>query len=57
LIKDCPAGDTAALTTAWSSLLDPQATFKLLYCLQIMQQEFMNVQLPKSEEDFDDDMN
>lgn len=37
------AGDC---TTAWNSLLDPEAIFKMLYSLQIMQQEFMNAQLP-----------
>ena len=30
------ARDEAAITAAWNSLLDPQAIFKLLYCLQIM---------------------
>ena len=38
-------------------MLDPQAIFKLLYCLQIMQQEFMNVELPQRDELYDDDYN
>ena len=50
--------DEAAISAAWSSMLDPQAIFKLLYCLQIMQYEFMNVALPQREDDlYDDDMN
>ena len=58
-IKDVtPAGDPAAVKAAWISLLEPSAIFKLLYCLQIMQTEFMNVALPQRDDDlYDDDMN
>ena len=39
-------------------MLDPQAIFKLLYCLQIMQSDFMNVALPQRDDDlYDEDMN
>jgi len=56
-IKDV-SGDQAAVKAAWVSLLEPQAIFKLLYCLNIMQSEFMNVALPQRDDDlYDDDMN
>ena len=52
------ARDEAAITTAWNSLLDPQAIFKLLYCLQIMSSQFMNVALPQRDDElYDEDMN
>jgi len=35
--------------------MDPQSVFKLLYCLQIMQSEFMNVSLPSRDEELYDD--
>ena len=37
--------------------MDPQAIFKLLYCLQIMQTQFMNVALPQREDELYDDDN
>ena len=40
----------------WLQLLDPQAIFKLLYCLQIISSEFMNVAVPtRDDEMYDDD--
>ena len=52
------ARDEAAITAAWNSLLDPQAIFKLLYCLQIMSSQFMNVALPQRDDElYDEDMN
>lgn len=46
------AGNTPGATqAAWTSLLNPQTIFKLLYCLQIMQKQFLNVELPDSKDD------
>ena len=40
-----------AAKAAWTSLLNPKAIFKLLYCLQIMQQQFLNAELPDREDE------
>lgn len=57
-IKDVSSNEAAAISNAWRSLLDPNAIFKLLYCLQIILQQFINVSLPSRDEElYDDDMN
>jgi hypothetical protein len=38
---------------AWVSLLNPAATFKQLYCIEIINNKFMSAKLPKTSENMD----